>query len=124
MRKSEAVDLPTGLTIEHIMPQKWEKYWKVDPNDIAAVTKRWDHINRLGNLTLVTGALNPSASNREWAVKREALKRHSLLLLNRELCDENRSTWDEEKIDARSARLAESIIRIWPGPDAAVWQQL
>lgn len=122
-RKSEAIDLPSGLTIEHIMPQKWERHWKVDPADVAAVNNRWEHINRLGNLTLVTGALNPSASNREWPVKREALKKHSLLLLNRELYEENPHAWDEGRIDARSAALAESIVKIWPGPTAVVWQQ-
>jgi hypothetical protein len=122
-RKSEAIELPSGLTIEHIMPQKWERHWKLDPGDVAAVNDRWDHIHRLGNLTLATSALNPSASNKEWPVKRVALRKHSLLLLNRELCDENRYTWDEAKIDARSATLAQAIVGIWPGPSAAEWKK-
>jgi hypothetical protein len=121
--KSEAIDLPLGLTIEHILPQKWERHWKVDPRDTDAVTTRWDHVHRLGNLTLVTGALNPSTSNREWKVKREALRKHSLLLLSKELVDENRNTWDETKIDARSDRLAELIVKIWPGPNSPAWKR-
>jgi hypothetical protein len=119
--KSEQVALPANLTIEHVLPQKWQEHWSVG-DDPSAVYERDIHVNRLGNLTLVTGSLNPSISNAAWQLKRPELRKHSLLLLNRDLCDENPNVWDEALIDKRSAALTSVVTRIWPGPDAAYWQ--
>jgi hypothetical protein len=119
--KSEMLELPQGLTIEHVLPQAWKENWPVNLGDQAAEYERSIRVNRLGNLTLLTASLNPALSNAAWGVKRAELRRHSLLLLNRELCEEHPSVWDEAGIDDRSAVLAGRIAQVWPGPHASCW---
>jgi hypothetical protein len=114
--KTEAVPLPSGLTIEHILPQDWQEHWPVPEGDLSAELDREAHVNRLGNLTLVTSSLNPSLSNSAWPKKRAALAEHSILLLNRAICSDPSSDWSEASIDSRSARLADEIAEIWPRP--------
>jgi hypothetical protein len=50
-----------GYPIEHVLPQKWESGWSVD--GLEAEQNRAAHVHRLGNLTLLTSALNSSVSN-------------------------------------------------------------
>ncbi|MER8467696.1 HNH endonuclease family protein [Mesorhizobium sp. M1396] len=42
-------------------------------------------VHRLGNLTLLTGALNSAVSNGLYSVKMPAVRSHSSLALNRDL---------------------------------------
>ena len=120
--KSEDVQLPTGLTVEHVLPQSWRGHWPVDPEDDGnLIADREKHVHRLGNLTLVTNKLNPALSNDAWQVKRDALNEHSVLLLNRRLFDDHPNVWDESTIDLRSASLADVIVGVWPGPDSSAW---
>jgi hypothetical protein len=123
--KTEAIALPGGLSIEHALPQSWQANWPV-PDDDQLAEARERHVNRLGNLTLVTQPLNSSLSNAPWVAsdgnghsKREELARRSVLLINQHLCQHD--DWNEELIDARGAELAERVLRTWPGPDADVW---
>jgi hypothetical protein len=111
--KSEPLDLPVKLEVEHVMPQSWQTHWPV-PNNPEAVQRRNAHVNLLGNLTLVTGSLNGSMSNAAWDKKKSALDEHSLLLLNRELVKE--PSWDEQSIEARSGNLTAHVLAIWRGP--------
>jgi len=126
--KTEAITLPAGLSIEHALPQSWEENWPVDDAEDpeAAAENRAAHVNRLGNLTLVTQPLNSSLSNAPWQAtdsdphsKREELAKRSVLLINQRLCQNEE--WNEQLIDERSADLAERIMRTWPGPDAETW---
>lgn len=125
--KTEAVSFQETLTIEHVIPQSWEKTWKLpdfesDEERLEAENARRTHLHRLGNLTLVTGSLNPAIGNDPWALKRPEIERYSKLRLNRELLDDHPTTFDEKAIDARSARLVEKLVEEWPGPDAECWQ--
>jgi hypothetical protein len=126
--KTEAIALPAGLSIEHALPQSWGENWAVpdDENREAAEEDRRAHVNRLGNLTLVTQPLNSSLSNAPWMAsdqdehsKRDELARRSVLLINQQLVQHQ--TWDEAKIDARGHDLTERILRSWPGPGAHAW---
>lgn len=125
--KTEDVGLPAGLSIEHAMPRKWQQNWSVDDvaDPEAAAEERAQHINRLGNLTLVTKPLNSSLSAAPWLGsdqkrgKRAELMKRSVLLINQTLCEHE--TWNEELIDRRSSDLTSRIIRVWPGPDDALW---
>ena len=114
--KTEGItELPKRLQIEHLMPQKWQSHWALpDGANEDAVSDREQHINLLGNLTLVAGGLNASMSNADWATKRAALNEHSILVLNKALQSEE--TWDEAAIDARGRALTEELLTRWPGP--------
>lgn len=126
--KTEAIALPAGLSIEHALPQSWEEHWPLPEGRDAEQLRlnREAHINRLGNLTLVTQPLNSSLSNASWLSspaslnsKRDELAKRSVLLINQHLCQRN--DWNEQLIDGRSAELTERIVRIWPGPAADGW---
>jgi hypothetical protein len=121
LRRSNKVEdiytLPKNLTVEHLMPQKWRKYWPL-PAD-SDPEQREARINQLGNLTLTSGPLNSSLSNGTWEAKRLALVQHSLLALNQQVAvHEN---WDEDSIKQRGGELAEQICGLWPGPEAPYW---
>jgi len=66
-------------------------------------------------LTLLTQPLNSSVSNGPYAGKREALQRHSLLVLNREITESQ--SWDEATILARSKALLPLALGIWRLPE-------
>jgi hypothetical protein len=125
--KTEAIVVPGGLTIEHAMPTAWEEHWPVNGADPAQAAEDRDaHVDRLGNLTLVTQPLNSSMSNAPWLKsesspysKRDELTRRSVLLINQRLCQHDE--WNEDLIDERSADLADRILRTWPGPDSETW---
>ncbi len=121
--KVEAVAVPTSLSIEHVMPQSWEKHWPL-PSGLEgdeyqeAETVRRDRIHRLGNLTLTTQPLNSALSNASWSAKQKQLNKWGKLLLNARLTEEHPETFDEAAIDLRGEALAQRICSIWPGPTA------
>jgi hypothetical protein len=130
--KYEAVELPTGLQIEHLMPQGWRTYWDEEPKlDRDAAAERDRRVNTLGNLTLVTQSLNGSLSNRPWndndaadlteggrpgLGKRSLLDQFSLLVLNKEVLTGHPQSWTDADIEARSLRMVQTLCSVWPGP--------
>lgn len=121
-----------NLTIEHVLPQAWAKNWplangetapcettlglilkgvQVSDEVKALMQRREQVVDTLGNLTVLTQALNPSVGNGAWTMKRERLA-GSLLVLNREIA--TRETWDEDQIERRAADLAATAQKIWP----------
>jgi len=131
----EAVAVPNGLEIEHIMPRGWRVHWDsqppMGPNEAAA---RDRVVNTLGNLTLITKSLNGSLSNRPWTDaaasllkeggapgkgKRSLLSEFSLLLLNKQIVDDHDS-WTEADIQARGRALVDVICDAWEGPSCPV----
>ena len=119
-KKSELLGATDKLTVEHIMPKRWEKNWPIptDVSDEAAAERiRNEAIETIGNLTLTTDKLNSSLSNGQWSVKRQALDNHSILFLNRTLLKKNPGVWDEAAIQKRSEYLAKVIMQIWPSAE-------
>lgn len=114
-RFSENVVFNEKLTIEHILPQAWRPNWPLPEGGDAAHRDRILHT--IGNLTLVSGRLNPSLSNSPWSEKRQALDKHGRLMLNRELIREE--NWGEVEIEARGRKLFEEACRLWPHPGRA-----
>ncbi|MEC4723279.1 DUF262 domain-containing HNH endonuclease family protein [Noviherbaspirillum sp. CPCC 100848] len=126
--KSEVQPLPAGLTIEHVMPQAWQKYWplsekeKIDPEtglhdpirEQKAVQRRERLVNTVGNLTLITGSLNPSLSNSAWAVKRPELLKFSKLNLTQYFHEKDADVWSEDAIERRTAHFFRQLVQIWP----------
>lgn len=123
---NEDIEIKSALTIEHIMPQRWRESWPIPGFDVLddgdadvdylnRQAERDAVIDRLGNLTLLTGALNSSVSNGPYSVKMPAVRSHSSLALNRDLSQyEN---WDEASITARGLSLFENASRIWMAPE-------
>jgi hypothetical protein len=114
-RMTEAYTLVyQNLTIEHLLPQSWEEHWPLDPElpEDAARHQRVVTLHTMGNLTLLTTALNPSVSNGPWGEKRQKILAHSALNLNRDLP----LTWDEARIQARSELLFDTAAMEWPYP--------
>ena len=133
--KTEQVTIDSELTVEHIMPQSWIEEWPLPdgtrgmteqelfdaaPDDPLAVATRGRQraIHTFGNLTLLTQALNSSVSNGEWAAKKPALLKASLLPINLQL--HGHPSWGEEAITQRGQELLECAVKIWPrGPPAS-----
>ena len=131
-KKSEGDAIPTGLQIEHVLPQSWYAHWPVDgtpvsqyqavypasldaeqPSLAEAIRTRNAAVNRLGNLTLLNQYLNPAASNGGLDLKLTEYK-HSVLRLNRYF--DGLSLWDEAAIRDRGRIMGEMITSIWPRP--------
>lgn len=113
--KTENIVIKEKLSIEHIMPQGWRPNWPLpDGSTMEDEIKRDAIIHQLGNLTLVTGKLNPSLSNASWDDKKKALMEHSALAMNRRL--QTTAIWGEDSIAARNEELFEIMLKIWPKP--------
>jgi hypothetical protein len=105
-------------TIEHLMPQSWEANWE-PPRD-GDHTQRNERIHTLGNLTLVTQALNSKVSNGAWQDKERELNRHGVVLMNNRLIDYTRETWSDEHIDRRTSDMIDALLSIWRVPEGHV----
>lgn len=129
----EGQSAPKNLTIEHVMPQGWRDYWDDGTaDDPAAAEQRDALVQTIGNLSLVTGRLNPTLSNRPWTDseaiahhlgdkgKRDYLLKHSNLKLNAALVHENPAAWTESAIKARTESAIETLLKTWPAPADAV----
>ena len=77
---------------------------------------RREDLHSLGNLTLITGLLNSSLSNRPFSEKQSGLFQNSLLVLNREICEYD--TWDIPQIAHRTSDLCNYFYSIWPSAES------
>lgn len=113
--RAEPLGSTDELTIEHIMPQKWETRWPLpeEKRNQEDVDIRHERVKYLGNLTLTTGKLNASLSNAPWNEKQETLDKHSTLFLNKDLLSSAPPEWSEDTILERTDRLVRYIIKIW-----------
>lgn len=117
----------SALQIEHVMPQSWEEHWPIlidsrtairdetDPVWINASEERNRAVNRIGNLTLVTGSFNGHLSNSGWDAKRSEFAKQHTLVINFAIADAE--TWDEAHISNRAAGLAGAATEIWPSAE-------
>lgn len=129
-KKSEGLEIPPGLQVEHVLPSSWADNWplrgKVVPADVVmfphlakddlvefsdAIRLRNTQLQTLGNLTLLNKYLNPAASNGSFETKLVEYK-HSVLRLNRYF--DGLTNWDEEAIASRGKALGKLLCEIWP----------
>lgn len=118
-------------TLEHVMPQKWEAHWalplktKADGTLMSpeeAKRDRTEKVYWLGNMTLLTGSLNSSLKNKPFDRKvsgegrMRGMKRYASLSITQDVVAE--TSWDEGKIEARTAALEKEILAIWSASDA------
>ena len=119
-----------GLTIEHIMPQRWQQLWQklpsgkeapveggiaTDEGMAAEMAERNRLIHTLGNLSLLTPPGNASASNSTFEEKKPRLS-DALLRMNYEIAQ--KAEWTETEIKNRGKDLAAIAVRLWPAPGA------
>lgn len=112
-KKGSQVD-PGTVTLEHILPKtpKMQEWAAFQNEDFASL-----YTGRLGNLTLLEGTQNTSASNRKFAEKKRrvyAADKCGLLLTN-ELCVF--TEWTPESVMDRQRRLAELAAEVWKFPE-------
>jgi uncharacterized protein with ParB-like and HNH nuclease domain len=129
--KLETISIHSPLTIEHLMPQGWIENWPLpngalgltyaqledaDVDDVAAAAtrKRNSLIHSIGNMTIVSQALNSSVSNSDWTTKKPEILKSSLLPINQQLVDKDK--WNEATIVDRSTDLFKLALSIWPAP--------
>lgn len=102
------------LQIEHVMPQKWQDHWPL-PADISSDAREIS-LHGIGNLTLLSGTLNPALSNAPWEsetglAKRSGLAEHSKLELNLKL--KVYPVWNEPAIKTRALELFLVAKKVW-----------
>jgi uncharacterized protein with ParB-like and HNH nuclease domain len=126
--KNERMLIQSPLTIEHIMPQSWEKTWPL--SDGTYVKDRFSRIvegirnseaderdsllHTFGNLTLLTHPLNSAVSNARWEEKRPEICKQSALSLNRNFQDY--PNWDVGEIRNRSRWFFDIAKGVWSYP--------
>lgn len=100
--------------------------WETNPSEegladesykaaLTAARFRREDLHQFGNLTLVTGSLNSSLSNRSFYEKKSGLFQNSLLVLNREIFEYD--TWDIPQIADRTIDLRDYFFSIWPSAE-------
>lgn len=101
-----------AYSVEHIMPKKWQEYWKVAGMTEQDKGNRSWYLKRLGNLTLITGSMNSTIRHKAWKTKRRKLKDFSDLPITKDylLLDD----WNEKSIQSRGQDLAKVANEIWP----------
>lgn len=115
--RTESLEVPDGLSIEHIMPQSWQAHWPLSDdgtNREDAISRREKAIHTIGNLTLVTNQMNASLSRAPWREKRTTLEAHSVLFLNKRLVNDSPEEWNEDTIAKRAEHLYRIAVRVWP----------
>lgn len=95
------------LSIEHIMPQTLNEWWKNHLGDDWAVTHEL-FVHSLGNLTLT--AYNPELYNQNF-IKKKLHFKNSHLELNKYF--HYQESWCKEDIESRAKYLAEIALQIW-----------
>ncbi|MBB3358833.1 MULTISPECIES: DUF262 domain-containing protein [unclassified Novosphingobium] len=125
---NEDIVIRSALTIEHIMPQKWQASWPIPemigltedqygPELVSQIRARETAVNAIGNLTLLTQALNATISNGPLLDKLAAIKTNTALALNREIMAYE--TWSEASIEERGAALFDVAAKLWAAPQRA-----
>jgi uncharacterized protein with ParB-like and HNH nuclease domain len=127
--KSEPLETREPLSVEHILPQEWIANWPLtdgskgmtyaemidaeegDPR-ATQTRERERALDTIGNLTVLSVALNSAQSNLAWKDKRPELGAHSLLPINQQLAKSE--TWDEAAILRRGEELFRHARSIWP----------
>jgi hypothetical protein len=111
----------SAVHVEHIIPQKIKSKqsvathgdWVAYLGD-GSVENHSRYVARIGNLTLISGTLNVTASNGPYQKKRD-LYRQSALRITKAVADDS-ADFRFSEVDARSAMLADLAVQIWPAP--------
>ena len=128
--KQEPVTIPLALTVEHILPQAWESsgHYTISNMTDAQRIERNRTLHTFGNLTLLTQALNSSASNGPFngifdpitsaslEGKKKKIAANSLLKMNAYFQALVVTSWDETAISTRAESLFTLALTVWKRP--------
>ena len=113
------------LTREHIMPRGWEKAtdtsselsWPVAPGGDCdkKVLMRNQHVESIGNLTLLTDKANELVATAPFSKKKELFNEYSHLSITNDVV--SKDNWDVEQIQERVENLCEIFYQIWRSAD-------
>lgn len=114
--------------LEHIMPQKWQKYWNILPekNDAgeplmdieSKVNYRDSKVKSLGNMTILQDKLNNSISNASFEAKINGDGKHfgvrryaDFKITSEDVVEyfDHGGVWDEARINYRTKMLFEQL---------------
>jgi hypothetical protein len=95
----------TGVTLEHILPQKPGSDWKLAPELMQAL------YNKLGNQALLAGSINSRIGNVGFDAKKKALASSPFSLTNNV---SKAADWGEKEITERQDTLASLARAAWP----------
>lgn len=138
--KTDKMAMQYSFTLEHIMPQNWDKNWgiKVLPvvdaesnepilDEERAITIRADAVYELGNMALLQGSLNSSISDYEFTrkidgdpngkmKKKDGIRKFAMLTTTRDVVStyDEKGVWNEFEIRERTKKFMKSIIDVWP----------
>ena len=108
-------DFGIGLTLEHVMPEKWESNeasWSVTSENYHEQARQRDaHLQSIGNLTLLSDDLNYKVGNRGFAEKKSLYNTYTSLRITNDILD--CPSWDVPQIRDREARLSNLFCVIW-----------
>ncbi|WP_461247142.1 DUF262 domain-containing protein [Treponema sp. R6D11] len=102
------------LTLEHILPQTLTAWWKkyLGGDEIANYIHT-DCLNKLGNLTLISGPGNSSLSNKPWPDKRSNYKNSDILITQRVAAY---PSWNKESVIQRNESLSQDALSAITAP--------
>ncbi len=130
----ESAGIRDDLTVEHIMPSSWYRYWPMmdgviptnedqhaalmtfleDDTLAGRMVRRNRILNSVGNLTLVTPSFNSKVSNDSFPKKLPEFKGQSVLMLTKDFVE--KTDWNETNIENRGKSLAALALDVWPIP--------
>jgi hypothetical protein len=107
---------PTGpaTDLEHILPKRFSSAWATQRRDFPGGAEKYVH--RLGNMTLLSVALNRELGNMPFEVKRKAYAGEPIKLAASVVEAEK---WTAEEITRRQNWMAGLAIKIWRCVDEA-----
>lgn len=133
------------LDVEHLLPQKWNTYWKLPNGEIVEndeqiekiknsiklyklisnpntteefITNRELLLHTIGNLTLIHNKVNKEIRNYAFSDKKEKIFENTNLNLNKTLF--NLQQWNEDLIKKRSKELFNYACQIWKDPESLI----
>jgi len=104
-------------SLEHILPKKWRNHWTFS-GDKSAADARDRKLLTLGNLTIITQALNASIRDADWAEKKAGrgdkggLRRYAEGIETLSVYLEA-NVWDEALIQSRADYLTAKALEAW-----------
>lgn len=97
---------PEALTLEHVLPKSPGATW---PSKLASPPRHGELLNRLGNLTLLTGPKNSSLPDDYASKKGEYAK--SDIAITQGIA--SFQTWNDDSVDKRQEELASHAVKVW-----------